>query len=141
MIYISSDHAGFKLKNKLVNYFKRVNLDINDLGPFEYIKNDDYPDYVKPLVDKVLESSENRGILICKNGVGVNVAANRNKSIRAALSWNERHAKSSRTDDDSNILCLPADFICFKKAKNIINTWLNTPFSSLDRHLRRLSKL
>lgn len=141
MIYISSDHGGFKLKERLLKHFEDSNIEITDLGPYEYIENDDYPDYVDPLVKKVLESTENKGILICRNGVGVCIAANKHKGIRAALSWNKKHAKSSRTDDNSNILCLPADYINLKRAKNIVHAWRNTPFSGLERHIRRISKL
>ena len=140
MIYISSDHGGFELKNKIIKHFELESQSIVDLGPFELRPDDDYPDYVKPLVDRVLNKPENMGILICRNGVGVCMAANRTEGIRAGLSWNAKHAASSRKDDNTNVLCLPADYIFEEEAINTVETWLKTPFSKEEKYLRRLKK-
>ena len=140
-IYITSDHGGFELKNKLFGYLKQKGFDVMDMGPEQYIENDDYPDYVAPAMKKVQENSENKAILICRNGVGVCIAANKFKGIRAGLSWNTKHVQSARTDDDINTLCLGADYLNFGKAKKIAETWLNTKFSGDERHVRRLRKV
>lgn len=141
MIYISSDHSGFNLKNYLIKTFKDKGVDFEDLGPKELDGGDDYPDFAINLVKMVEENPENKGILICRNGVGMSVVANRFKGIRAALSWSAIHAKSSRNDDDSNVLTIPADYINEIEAVDTVETWLNTPFSGEERMARRLAKL
>lgn len=141
MLYIASDHGGIKLKNKLVKYLKKSGYEVEDLGPEKFDVTDDYPDYVIPVVRKVQEYVENKGIIICRNGVGVSILANKMIGIRAGLSWNPKHAKSQRSDDDTNILALPADYISLAKAKLIVSTWLNTHFSEEERHVRRLEKI
>ncbi|MBW6441561.1 RpiB/LacA/LacB family sugar-phosphate isomerase [Patescibacteria group bacterium] len=141
MIYISSDHRGFELKNYLVSELVSNGVGIVDLGPNSIDPDDDYPDFAKLIAEKIQENPENMGILICANGVGISVAANKYKGVRAALSWEPEHAKSTRTDDGANILALPADYISNEEALEIVQTWLSTNFSGEDRHLRRLVKI
>lgn len=141
MIYISSDHAGFELKKKLKKYLEAKDLRFEDLGPEKFVKDDDYPDFALPLAKKVAESSENKGILICGNGVGVSIVANKVKGVRAALSWDLRHAASARNDDDANVLSLPARHISEDQAKNVVRAFLETPFSQDARHVRRIGKV
>jgi ribose 5-phosphate isomerase B len=141
MIYISSDHGGFALKNYLIKTFKDKGVNLEDLGPKELNGGDDYPDFAISLATKVTEDPENKGILLCRNGIGMSIVANRFKGIRAALSWNTTHAKSSRNDDDSNVLTLPADYISEIEAVDIVESWLNTPFSGQERMQRRLEKI
>jgi len=81
------------------------------------------------------------GVLICANGVGISIAANKFDGIRAALSWNPKHAASSRNDDGTNILVLPADYVTKEEALEILQTWLSTNFSGEDRHIRRIQKI
>jgi ribose 5-phosphate isomerase B len=140
-VFISSDHAGFKLKKIIGDYLKEKGFHVTDMGPYELNEQDDYPDFVIPLAKKVAEDIQNKGILICKNGVGVSMTANKLKGIRAALSWNVAHAKSSRNDDDANVLALPAGYISEVEAKEITEVWLNTPFEAHDRFIRRLGKV
>ncbi|MFZ5424253.1 MAG: RpiB/LacA/LacB family sugar-phosphate isomerase [Patescibacteria group bacterium] len=142
IIYIASDHGGFDLKTELVPHLKSSGHEVIDMGPLELQPEDDYPDYIVPAINKIKEnlSSEVRGILLCRNGVGVSMLANKYIGIRCALSWTEDHAKTTRTDDDTNVLALPADYINTKQAQQITDTWLNTPFSGEERHIRRLSK-
>ena len=141
MVYISSDHRGFELKNYLVAELSLKGVEIVDLGPTKLDVNDDYPDYAGLVAKKIQENSSNRGILICANGVGVSIAANKFKGVRAALSWNPKHAESSRTDDNSNILVLPADYVTKEEALEIVERWIITVFSGEERHVRRLKKL
>jgi RpiB/LacA/LacB family sugar-phosphate isomerase len=140
MIFIASDHGGYELKNKIVNYLDDGGIKITDIGPFKLQPGDDYPDFVNPLINKVLSAQGSMGILICKNGVGVCMMANKFKGIRAGLSWNIKHAVSSRNDDNTNILCLPADYIFEEEALKTVEAWLNTPFSKEERFSRRLKK-
>jgi len=141
MLYITSDHGGLKLKSRLVEFLKRKNIEFEDCGPNELIPSDDYTDYVIPVMRKVLESPKNNAVLICKNGVGVSITANRFKGIRCALSWRLEHAVSSRNDDDANVLALPANYISEDEAEIILENWLNKDFSKEERFVRRLNKL
>jgi len=141
MIYIASDHGGFNLKNTLISYLKNKGLDIKDMGPFELVEEDDYTEYVTPLAKEIQKDLRGKGIVICRNGVGVNIAANKFKHIRAALSWETEHIKSARLDDDINVLALPADYIDENTAKSIVDAYLNTEFSALPRHIRRIKKV
>jgi len=125
MIYVASDHGGFELKNKIL----------------DMLKENDYPDYTIPCIKKVMENEKNRGIVICKNGVGASILANKFPGIRAALTWNPEHASSSRNDDNTNVLALPASYINQNEAWEITKTWLTTPFSNAERHVRRLNKI
>ncbi|NMB70149.1 RpiB/LacA/LacB family sugar-phosphate isomerase [candidate division WWE3 bacterium] len=142
MIFIASDHGGFKLKSEIIKHLQSKQVDVTDMGPSEYKQDDDYTDYVYPLAHKVAVSPiDNKGILICRNGVGVSMFANKVKGIRAALSWQPEHAASSRNDDNSNILALPADYINVETAKKIVDAWISTPFSNEIRYKRRLEKI
>ncbi len=140
-IYISSDHAGFELKEKIKDFLENKEINLKDLGPKEYIENDDYPDYAIPLAQKVVDDDNARGILICGNGVGVCIAANKVKGARAGIACNSWMAKTMREDDNTNIICLPARDIKQQEAAEIIETWMETSFSSAKRHKRRLKKI
>ena len=89
------------------------------MGPFETNQYDDYPDFAKLVAEKIQENFENMGVLICANGVGMSIAANKFDGIRAALSWNPKHAASSRNDDGTNVLVLPADYVTKEEALEI----------------------
>jgi len=141
MIYIASDHGGFTLKSAAIEHLKQKGLDVKDMGPYEQVDWDDYPDYVIPLAKEIQKDIKGKGIVICKNGVGVSITTNRFKNVRAALSWTPEHAKTSRLDDDTNVLALPALFINESTALEIVDTWLNTEFSGEPRHIRRIKKL
>jgi len=137
-LFIASDHAGFELKNKVIAKYK----DIIDLGPKEFIKEDDYPDYVYILIKNLYKNiSENKGILICHNGGGVCIAANKFKKIRAALTFSVEHAKSLISDDNINVLCIPAEFIPEEEIMRIIAIFSETKFEPQERHLRRIEKV
>lgn len=140
-IFLASDHGGFELKNTLRRYLLASGHEVIDLGPKEYINEDDYPDYFIPAMQEMEKFPYAKGILICRNGVGASLVANRFKHIRATLSWNAVHAKTSKLDDHTNVLALPADFISENNAKEIVDMWLTTDFSNAERHLRRLKKL
>ncbi|KKS16359.1 MAG: hypothetical protein UU77_C0053G0013 [candidate division WWE3 bacterium GW2011_GWC1_41_7] len=141
MIYIASDHGGFELKEKIIGFLEHKGILVSNKGPFTYDLNDDYPDYVAPVISKMREDPGSKAIFLCRNGVGVSVLANKFKGIRAALSWNTEHARSSRNDDDSNVLALPSDHLSEEQAFNIVAAWLDTPFSNEERHIRRLEKV
>jgi len=142
MLYIGADHRGYKLKGILKIYLRDLNYNSEDLGAERLNPDDDYPDYAFLVAKKVAENpEENRGILICGSGVGVDVVANKIKNIRSALCFGAKQAQMSRNDDNTNVLSLPADYISENLAKEIVKVWLGTPFSGLDRHARRIEKI
>ena len=119
-IFISSDHAGFKLKEYIKSYLKKNKYSFIDLGP----DNDnrvDYPDYAHSVAKKVKINKNYRGILVCGSGIGMNIAANRHKNIRAAQCYNVKSTKLSRLHNDANIITLGSRLIpkkkCFKLCK------------------------
>lgn len=140
MLYIASDHGGFNLKKTIIDYLKSCNIDCIDLGPYTLNPADDYPDFVLPVVQEVTKDLDSKAIVICRNGVGVSMVANKFRGIRATLSWCADHVKSARLDDNVNVLALPADYISDIAAKEIVKSWLETPFSKLPKHERRLAK-
>ena len=138
-IFISSDHAGFKLKEDIKKLLKSIKLNFKDLGPV----NDnsvDYPDYAHKLAKKVKVSKNNVGILVCGSGTGMNIAANKHKNIRAAQCFNSKSTKLSRLHNDANIITLGARLITKKNALNFVRIFLETKFDG-GRHLKRLRKI
>ena len=138
-IFISSDHAGFKLKEIIKNYLKIKKVKFEDLGP----KDDssvDYPDYAHKVAKKVKLNNSNVGILVCGSGTGMNIAANKHKNIRAAQCFNLKSTKLSRLHNDANIITLGSRLITKKNALKFVSVFLNTKFES-GRHLRRVKKI
>ena len=138
-IFISSDHAGFKLKEEIKSHLSKKKLSFQDLGPF----NDDrvdYPDYAHKVARKVKSNKRNVGILVCGSGMGMNIAANRHKNIRAAQCFNLKSTKLSRLHNDANIITLGSRLLTKKLAINCVNTFLNTKFEG-GRHSKRIKKI
>src|SRR6266481_7931343 len=125
MIYIGSDHGGYKLKEDLKRFMLRHKLPFEDLGPSKLDPFDDYPFFAKKVAEAVSKDpGKNRGILMCRSGHGVCIVANKFKGVRAALCWNDQLAVASRKDDDANVLCLPSDYISCEIAEEVLKTWL-----------------
>jgi ribose 5-phosphate isomerase B len=138
-IFISSDHAGFKLKEEIKSHLSKKNISFKDMGPF----NDDrvdYPDYAHKVARKVKTNKSNVGILVCGSGMGMNIAANRHKNIRAAQCFNLKSTKLSRLHNDANIITLGSRLLNKKLALNCVNTFLNTKFEG-GRHSKRIKKI
>lgn len=140
MLYIASDHAGYKLKEEIKEYLDSLNYAFEDLGTKESNPNADYPDFAQATAKKVVEES-GEGILICGTGQGVCLAANKTKGVRGALAYDEFTARTAKEHLDSNILCLGARATDIETAKRIVKIWLETPFSEEERHIRRLGKV
>jgi len=141
MLYIASDHGGYKLKEVIEKYLKEKGKEVVDMGPEKLDPSDDFPDFVIPLAKKVAEDEKNLGIVLCRNGAGVEIAANKIDGVRAALSWEPKHAASTRADDNTNVLALPADYLDEKKAIEVLESWLKTQYSKKPRFERRLKKI
>ena len=138
-IFISSDHAGFKLKEKIKHYLANKKLKFVDLGP----KDDnrvDYPDYAHKVAKKVKLNNRNFGILVCGSGTGMNIAANKHKNVRAAQCFNLKSTKLSRLHNDANIITLGSRLISKKYGLRFIGVFLNTKFDG-GRHLKRIKKI
>ncbi|MDE2031004.1 MAG: RpiB/LacA/LacB family sugar-phosphate isomerase [Patescibacteria group bacterium] len=142
-VYIGTDHAGYELKEKLNIYLKDQGYDFEDIGAFEFEKDDDYPDFIKPVAHAVADDPRGMGIVIGGSGQGEAMCANRIDGIRAALYYggNLDIIKASRNDNDANILSLGARFINEDEAKSAIKIFLETPFSNEPRHIRRIEKI
>ena len=138
-IFISSDHAGFKLKETIKDYLRNKKVKFEDLGP----KDDssvDYPDYAHKVARKVKSRKSNVGILVCGSGTGMNIAANKHKNIRAAQCFNLKSTKLSRLHNDANIITLGSRLITKKNALKFVSVFLNTKFEG-GRHMRRVKKI
>ncbi|MEK7618055.1 MAG: RpiB/LacA/LacB family sugar-phosphate isomerase [Patescibacteria group bacterium] len=142
MIFIASDHAGFELKNQLIDYLKSKGLEVEDCGATVFNQDDDYPDFIYPCAQKVAAGSSNRGIVIGYSGQGEALVANKVKGIRAAVYYggNLEIVKLSRQHNDSNVLSLGARFLSEDEAKQAVDLWLETKFEG-DRHKRRIEKI
>lgn len=140
MVYIASDHAGFETKQKTIEFLNQNKIAFEDIGPYEFNKDDDYPDFAFKLGETVVEKN-GKGIIICGSGVGVCIACNKVKGVRAGYAESEEHAIESRTDDDTNILVLDAMTFNPEIDFAIITTWLNTVFSEEERYVRRIKKI
>lgn len=139
VILVASDHAGFKLKEKLKDYLSGIGYLPKDLGT--YSKDScDYPDYAAGLARNISRKKYKQGILVCKSGIGSSIVANRFPGVRAALCYNTKAARLSREHNDSNVLVLGAGFVKIGLAKKILRVWLKTKFQG-GRHLRRLNKI
>ena len=138
-IFISSDHAGFKLKEAIKKYLLSKKLPFQDLGPNNNTRVD-YPDFAHKVAKKVKISKNNVGILVCGSGMGMNIAANRHKNIRAAQCFNLKSTKLSRLHNDANIITLGSRLLTKKNALSCIGVFLNTKFEG-GRHFKRIRKI
>jgi ribose 5-phosphate isomerase B len=144
-IFLSGDHAGFKIKEKLKSWLENEGYSIEDCGPFKFNSQDDYPDFVIPMAKKVVKNSNYRGIIFAKSGQGEAIAANRIKNVRSTVCHGGKNIKKvlklSREHNNSNVLSLGTEFLSKSKMKKAIKIWLETNFSEDKRHIRRLKKI
>ena len=152
-VYFASDHAGFDLKNALVEHVRALGRDVEDMGALVLNTEDDYPDFITPCAKKVAAEQGSLGIIIGGSGQGEAMAANRIAGVRAAVFYGEPpHPQtdaagavldmgtSIRAHNDANILSLGARFLSEADAKAVVDRFLTTPFSGGERHRRRLAK-
>ena len=138
-IFISSDHAGYKLKEQIKLKFKKKYI-FQDLGTDNSKISVNYPDYAHKLSKKLSNNSKNMGILVCGSGMGMAITANKNKNIRAAQCYSVKNTKLSRLHNNANIITLGARLINKNRAFNLIKVFLSTKFEG-GRHLRRIKKM
>jgi ribose 5-phosphate isomerase B len=140
MIYLGADHGGFHFKEKIKEFLGELKIEYQDLGNLKFDPNDDFPDFAIAVAKKVIETGE-KGILICTNGLGMSMTANKVKGIRAVNVTTKKVAEQAREHLDSNILCIGAHVVSFKNVKKIIKIWLGTDFFRKDKYIRRLEKV
>ena len=138
-ISIGNDHAGVDLKKHIVKYLNSRGFTIIDKGT-NTDKSVDYPDFIHPVSKEIEEEKSNIGIIICGSGNGAAMTANKRKTIRAALCWNNEITKLARQHNDANILSIPSRFISKDEAIKIVETFINTDFEG-GRHQRRIGKI
>ena len=138
-IVIGCDHAAFDVKNKIKNYLKSLNHVVIDLGT-NSSESVDYPSYGHDVGNYVANKKANKGIVVCGSGIGISIAANKVKGIRAALCTSVIHAELSRKHNDANILALGARLTKYEEIELIIEIWLKTEFEG-GRHLDRINKI
>ena len=141
MIYIAADHGGYALKNTLITFLAKQGLSYQDLGNFIYDEEDDYPDFAFRFAKKVAASKRHKGVLICGSGVGMVVAANKVRGIRAAQIFTPYMARQSREHDDVNVLVFGQKVTSASKAKKMLQQWLKTEFSKQRRYSRRVKAI
>lgn len=125
MIGIGSDHGGFKLKQELLNHYKN---ELKDFGAYNEVRGLDEPKVAIALSEAVASGEIEKGILICRSGVGMTIAANKVKGIKCALCYNLETAKSAKEHNNANVIALGADYIDLEQAIKFIETWKNSQF-------------
>ncbi|MBI2063096.1 MAG: RpiB/LacA/LacB family sugar-phosphate isomerase [Candidatus Yanofskybacteria bacterium] len=145
MVYLGADHRGYELKEKIKSCLSDWGYEFEDAGSFKYDKDDDYPDFSKSVGEKVTlrlaQGQDAKGILICGSGIGVAIAANKIKGVRAGTASSAEQVKASVKDEDLNVLAVSADYINEELTKEIVKTFLETKFSGEERHIRRVNKI
>ena len=140
MIAIGSDHGGFELKQAIMAHLDKRGLEYKDFGTYDKASCD-YPEYGKAVAHAVASGEYERGIIICGTGIGISISANKVPGIRAALCTDCFMAEATRLHNDANILALGGRVIGEGLALKIVDTFLDTPFSNDERHIRRISKI
>lgn len=143
-IYVGADHNGFKVKTNVIKFLQEAGYEVEDIGNDVYDPKDDFPIFANRAVKKIQEGDgRDRAILICGGGQGMAMAANRHKGIRASVIWDKEEARLTRNDNDSNVLTLPARLTQNdpEATEQIITVWLETPFATEERYVRRNNQL
>lgn len=140
MLAIGCDHGGFELKQEIMNHLKERNIEFKDFG-CDSEASVDYPEYAKKVAEAVASGEFEKGILICGTGIGISIAANKVKGIRAALCTDCFMAEATRLHNDANILALGGRVVGPGLALKIVDTFIDTPFSNDERHIRRIRSI
>jgi ribose 5-phosphate isomerase B len=139
VIALASDHAGFKKKQVIVNYFKEKGIEFKDFGSFSE-ESVDYPDFAHAIGESIDKGEYEIGITFCGSGQGISIAANKHQNVRSAICWNEEIASLSKQHNNANICAIPGRFVSDKEAIAIVNAFLNAKFEG-GRHARRIAKI
>lgn len=140
-VFLGADHRGFALKEKIKLWLAQKGHQVTDCGNTTYDRDDDFPDFSFAVADEVAKDAETRGIVICGSGVGVTIAANKVKSIRASTALVVDEVRHGRAHDNLNVLAISSDYTSEEDAKAMISVFLETPFEHSERYTRRLKKI
>lgn len=143
-IYLASDHAGFKMKNELLEFVSDLGYEVEDCGAYELDLDDDYPEFVKKAAQMVSNDPENtRAIVLGATGQGEDMVADKFPNVRSAEYYggNLEIIRLSREHNNANVLSLGARFLSVDEAFEAVKLWLETPFSDEDRHIRRIEEI
>ncbi len=139
-ISLGCDHGGLELKNEIKAHLEARGFECRDFGT--YTKDScDYPDYARPAAEAVASGECERGVLVCTTGIGMSIAANKVRGVRCALLHDKMSARLTREHNDTNMMALGAGVVGPMLALEIVDTWLDTPFSGVERHQRRIDKV
>jgi ribose 5-phosphate isomerase B len=139
IIPIGCDHAGYELKQVVMDHLSQKGYEIKDFGCYS-LESIDYPDFAHPVANMVEENSGMKGILLCGSGNGINMTANKHQGVRSALCWKSEIAALARQHNDANILTLPARFLTEAEALEIVDIFFSTEFEG-GRHANRVAKI
>lgn len=140
MIALGCDHGGYELKQEIIEYLKSKNIEYKDFG-CDSTEAVDYPQYARKVAHSIVSGECETGILICGTGIGISISANKVKGIRAALCHDCFSAEATRLHNNANILAMGARVVGPGLAIKIVDTFLNTPFSNEERHIRRIDMI
>ena len=140
-VWLGADHAGFKKKEMLKEWLKSEGYEVEDVGVFREREKVDFIDFAILVASELEEDEGDKGVLFCKNGFGMVMAANRFKKVRCGLGFAVKAVKKGREDDDINCVAIPADYVEIKEIKEMMKVLLETEFSGKERYKRRIEKL
>ena len=138
-IAISSDHAGFEYKERIIEFLKKAGHDVKDFGTYS-TESCDYPDFIRPAAQAVADGQYERGIVLGGSGNGEAIVANKVKGVRCGLCWDLRSAKLNRQHNDGNVVSLGQRMMAVEEALEIVELWLTTEYEG-GRHQKRIDKI
>lgn len=141
IVYVGADHRGEALKKDLITFLQENNFTVSEESHNASTPDDDYPDVAAKIAQAVVNSSDNRGIVICGSGVGVDIAANKIVGIRCGLALQQEQVAAARADDNIQILALAADYMSLEQAKECVYAFLTTAYEQTENHQRRIDKI
>ncbi|HUD09662.1 MAG TPA: RpiB/LacA/LacB family sugar-phosphate isomerase [Patescibacteria group bacterium] len=140
-VYLATDHAGFKLKEEIKKYLQEQKYEVVDCGAFSINPTDDYPLFIAKAAEEIEKDPNSFGIIFGKSGAGEEIVANKFKNVRAVEGFSTENVRLARVDNNANVLSLGAQFEDSTKAKELVEIFLKTPFSSDPRHVRRIDEI
>lgn len=141
-VFLGADHGGWEYKNQIREHLVHKGYEVDDVGAATLEPDDDFPQYAFAVATKVLgEEGDPRGILVCGSGIGMSIAANRIRGIRAAVVWSPELARETRQDNNSNVLCLAERFNDIDTVLAIVDSWLEEPYAGKERYQHRIDQV
>ncbi|MEX0895811.1 MAG: RpiB/LacA/LacB family sugar-phosphate isomerase [Patescibacteria group bacterium] len=140
-VYLGADHGGFEYKEVIKPWLEAEGYTVHDCGAFKLDEQDDYPEFAFKVAEAVAANSQSAGVLLCRSGAGMIIAANKVPGCRAVVASNEQQARHSREHNGANVVALSGDWMSIDEMKEVLATFLNTPSATEERHLRRIEQI